>query len=171
MTSPIPSQLHPQDEALAQSLRDPESFWAHQAQQLYWHKKPESILRMGQKTLLSSRITHPTWNWFPGGEISTCYNCVGRHVAAGNGEHTAIYYDSPVTNTYEKYTYSRLLSEVETFAGVLREQGVEKGDVVMLYSKCIQGQNQAVSFSVSFSCSFCRRNDNSSHKTSNYQCP
>ena len=54
---------------------------------------------------------------------------------AGNGDHTAIIFDSPVTNTKEKYTYKRLLSEVEIFAGVLREEGVKKGDVVLMYSE------------------------------------
>ena len=75
--------------------------------------------------------------WFPGGEISTCYNCVDRHVHAGNGDQTAIIWDSPVTKTKRKYTYNQLLSEVETFAGVLREQGVKKGDVVLIYMPMI----------------------------------
>lgn len=44
-------------------------------------------------------------------------------------------YDSPVTNKKETYTYARLLDEVEIFAGVLREEGVKKGDVVLVYSK------------------------------------
>lgn len=54
---------------------------------------------------------------------------------AGNGEQTAIIFDSPVTNTKSKYTYSQLLREVEIFAGVLREEGVKKGDVVLIYSE------------------------------------
>ena len=41
-------------------------------------------------------------------------------------------YDSPVTNTKQRITYSQLLDEVEVFAGVLREEGVKKGDVVMM---------------------------------------
>ncbi len=58
-----------------------------------------------------------------------------RHVEAGNGHHTAIIWDSPVTNTKTKYTYSQLQKEVEIFAGVLREEGVKKGDVVLIYSE------------------------------------
>ena len=54
---------------------------------------------------------------------------------AGNGDQTSIIWDSPVTKTKEKYTYKQLLNEVETFAGVLREEGVKKGDVVLIYSK------------------------------------
>jgi propionyl-CoA synthetase len=89
---------------------------------------------MAQKTLRGG-VVHPTWEWFSGGEISTCYNCVDRHVAAGNGDQVAIYYDSPVTNTKERFTYNQLLCEVETLAGALGQEGVKKGDVVMLYSE------------------------------------
>ena len=58
-----------------------------------------------------------------------------RHVEAGNGDQTAIIWDSPVTKSKRKITYKELLEEVETFAGVLREEGVKRGDVVLLYSK------------------------------------
>ncbi|KAF5532778.1 propionyl synthetase [Fusarium phyllophilum] len=85
-----------------------------------------------QKTLKNG-VTHDSWEWFPGGEISTCYNCVDRHVLDGHGDPIAIYFDSPVTNTKGKYTYRLLLGEVETLAGALREQGIQKGDVVLLY--------------------------------------
>lgn len=40
-----------------------------------------------------------------------------------------------MTKTKTKYTYKELLREVEVFAGVLREEGVKKGDVVLIYSK------------------------------------
>ena len=125
---------HLQDEILQESLQNPESFWGRQAESLYWHRNPEATLRTAQKTL-SSGAVHPTWEWFPGGEISTCYNCLDRHVAAGNGDGVALYYDSPVTGTKERYTYRQLLREVETLAGAFRREGVGKGDVVMLYSK------------------------------------
>ncbi|KAA8651181.1 putative acetate-CoA ligase [Aspergillus tanneri] len=134
MAPRLPARPHLQDEILLQSLQNPEEFWARQAEHLHWHKRPEAILQMGQKTLQDG-VVHPNWEWFSGGEISTCYNCIDRHVAAGRGDHVAIYYDSPITNTKETYTYNQILSEVETLAGGLREEGVKKGDVVMLYSK------------------------------------
>ena len=115
-------------------MNDPESFWAEQASHLYWHKQPSSTLTRTPKSLKSG-TTHDHWEWFPDGEISTCYNCVDRHVLAGHGEENAIIWDSPVTKTKEKFTYNRLLAEVETLAGVLREEGVRKGDVVLIYSR------------------------------------
>lgn len=129
-----PQTDHIQDQVLAESLTNPEAFWAEQAKHLDWQTKPSAILTTGQKKLKNG-TSHPSWEWFPGGEISTCYNCVDRHVAAGNGDAVAIYYDSPVTKTKEQYTYKKLLDEVETLAGALRQEGVQKGDVVLLYSK------------------------------------
>ncbi|RSL66986.1 hypothetical protein CEP54_003500 [Fusarium duplospermum] len=127
---------HIQDEVLQHSLTNREDFWRHQAEHLHWHKPFSATIQLTKKTLKSG-VTHDSWEWFPDGEISTCYNCVDRHVLDGHGESVAIYFDSPVTNTRETYTYRQLLHEVETLAGVLREQGVEKGDVVMLYMPMI----------------------------------
>jgi len=128
---------HIQDQVQSHSLEDPESFWAHQAEQLYWHKKPSQILKKTTKNLPSG-VSHSHWTWFPDGELSTCYNCIDRHVKNGHGDLTAIIWDSPVTGTKEKYTYKQLLIEVETLAGVLREEGVKKGDVVLVYSKLLR---------------------------------
>lgn len=128
---------HPQDDLYASSLSSPESFWAHQASYLHWHKAPSTTLRKYTKTLPESNISHDHWEWFPDGEISTCYNCVDRHVLAGHGESPAIFYDSPVTGTKQRITYAQLLDEVETLAAVLRDEGVRKGDVVLVYMPMI----------------------------------
>ena len=131
-----PHIQHPQDEVQAHSIQDPESFWVHQADQLHWNKKPSQALEQSTK-YLSNGTSHPSFTWFPGGEISTCYNCIDRHVMNGNGHSTAVIWDSPVTGCKERYTYAQLLQEVETLAGVLKEEGVNKGDVVLVYSPMI----------------------------------
>ncbi|KAF9882040.1 AMP-binding enzyme [Colletotrichum karsti] len=130
------NDLHPQDEVLRHSLQDPEGFWAHQAEHLHWHKKPSATLKKTKKTLKSG-VTHDSWEWFPDGEISTCFNCVDRHVHDGKGDAPAIFYDSPVTGTKQTFTYKQLLDEVEVFAGALRAEGVKKGDVVLIYMPMI----------------------------------
>ncbi|MCJ1272008.1 hypothetical protein MMC22_011914 [Lobaria immixta] len=127
---------HVQDQVQNRSLRDPDSFWGHQAQQLHWHKQPSGTLRRFSKKL-SSGVEHPSYTWFPDGEISTSYNCIDRHVETGHGSSTAIIWDSPVTESKEAYTYDELLVEVETLAGVLREEGIRKGDVVLVYMPMI----------------------------------
>lgn len=148
---------HPQDAAHAESISDPETFWARQASHLHWHRKPDSVLRHTTKALpaassaaaaekdddddgkaaaaAAAATHHPHWEWFSGGQISTCYNCVDRHVLAGNGDRPAIFWDSPVTGSKQAYTYKELLDEVEVTAGALREEGIKKGDVVLVYSE------------------------------------
>jgi propionyl-CoA synthetase len=126
-----------QDQVYQASISDPETFWNRQAQNVHWHKKPSKAFQRSTKHLKKSNVSHEHWSWFADGEISTTYNCVDRHVASGNGESIAIYWDSPVTQQKEKYTYSQLLSEVETLAGVLREEGVKKGEVVLIYMPMI----------------------------------
>ena len=126
---------HIQDEIQSLSLRDPEAFWSHQADQLHWHKKPSGALKRTNRRLASG-VEHPSFTWFPDGEISNSYNCVDRHVKSGDGDAIAIIWDSPVTGSKEKYTYQQLLEEVDVLAGVLREEGVRKGDVVLVYSMC-----------------------------------
>jgi propionyl-CoA synthetase len=123
---------HIQDEIHAYSIKDPEGFWMHHASQLHWHTKPYRALQTSTKRLKDSTVR--SWSWFPGGEISNCYNCVDRHVHAGHGDVVAIVWDSPVTGNKEKFTYAQVLEEVETLAGVLRDEGVRKGDVVLIYS-------------------------------------
>lgn len=127
---------HPQDLIHRQSLDDPDQFWGEQAKLLHWHKPPSSALKLTTKTLASG-IEHNHWEWFPDGELSTCYNCVDRHVLAGRGSAPAIHYDSPVTNTKLTLTYNDLFRQVSSFAGTLRDQGVKKGDVVLVYMPMI----------------------------------
>jgi len=125
-----------QDAVQSRSLSDPSQFWDQHAKQLYWHKPYSAVLRQEQKRLPDG-TTHRHWSWFPDGEISTTYNCVDRHVEAGNGDKLAMIWDSPVSGSKEKYTYKQLLDEVEVLAGVLREEGVKKGDVVLIYMPMI----------------------------------
>ncbi len=110
------------------SLTNPEAFWGEAAKGIHWYKPPTKILDDSRK---------PFYRWFVGGELNTCYNLIDRHVEAGRGEQLAIIYDSPVTDTVRTYTYRQLLEVVATFAGVLRNQGVKKGDRVVIYMPMI----------------------------------
>ncbi len=112
------------DQIYLAAKNDPEGFWAQAAQHVTWHKKWDKVL---------DDSTPPYYRWFKGGQINACYNAIDRHVEAGRGEQTAIIYDSPITGTKDKISYQGLLTRVSKFAGVLREQGVEKGDRVIVY--------------------------------------
>ena len=112
------------DAAYRSWLENPERFWAEAAESIHWYKKWDRILD-------ASRA--PFYRWFSGAELNTCYNVLDVHVENGRAEQPALIYDSPVTNTTRSYTYRELLHEVAMFAGALRQQGVEKGDRVIIY--------------------------------------
>ena len=77
--------------------------------------------------------SRPFYRWFQGGELNTCYNALDRHVDGGRADQLALIYDSPVTGTQRKFTYRELRDRVALFAGALANQGVGKGDRVILY--------------------------------------
>lgn len=117
------------DAAYQRSMQDPEGFWAEIAEDCHWYKKWDKVLDDSAK---------PLYRWFTGGKINTCYNALDYHVDdRGRGERTALIYDSPVTGTIRKYSYAELRDTVATFAGALKNQGVEKGDRVIIYMPMI----------------------------------
>ena len=103
---------------------DSAELWRQAAKDIYWYQSPATLL---------DSSSPPFYRWFPDGVTNACYNALDIHVAQGSGEQVALIYDSPVTNTKKQYTYTQLLSEVAQFAGVLKAQGVSKGDRVLIY--------------------------------------
>ncbi|MHA7304544.1 AMP-binding protein [Arthrobacter sp. TMN-49] len=106
------------------SISDPEGFWLAAAQAVDWDKAP---------SLAHSDIDAPLSRWFPDGEMNTSYNALDRHVAAGRGEQVALIHDSAMRGEVTTYTYRELTAAVAMFAGVLRANGVGKGDRVLIY--------------------------------------
>ena len=110
--------------AYDQSINDPNAFWLAQADGIDWITAPTQAL---------DDRTKPVYRWFPDAELNTSYNAIDRHIAAGRGDQNAIIYDSAMTGTKKTYTYNELLEKVELFAGALVNQGVTKGDRVVIY--------------------------------------
>src|SRR3546814_6682960 len=75
--------------------------------------------------------------WFVGGELNTCHNALDRHVEAGNGDRTALIYDSPVTGRIERFDYRQTRDLAARCAGVLASLGVGRGDRVIIYMPMI----------------------------------
>jgi propionyl-CoA synthetase len=119
---------NPYEIAHNQSIEDPNGFWGAAAEDCQWYKKWDKVLDDSNK---------PFYRWFSGGEMNTCYNALDYHIENGRGEQNAMIYDSPVTDTIKKYTYTQLRDEVARFAGALAAQGVGKGDRVLIYMPMI----------------------------------
>lgn len=104
--------------------KDPLGFWAEAAEAIDWYKKWDTLLDASEA---------PIYRWFNGAEVNSCYNALDRHVGNGRSQQLALIYDSPVTNTIQKFTYAELLDQVARFAGVLQQHGAAKGDRVVIY--------------------------------------
>ncbi len=110
------------------SISDPDQFWGNAAEEIHWYTKPSKVLDTSES---------PHGKWFVDGELNTCFNAVDRHVEAGRGDDIALIYDSPVTSTVRKFSFSELQDLTAKFAGVLKTKGVEKGDRVIIYMPMI----------------------------------
>lgn len=105
-----------------------ETYWSKQSTLVTWFKDP--------KTILSTNNNGWT-DWFADGELNTSYLALDYHVEQGRGDQIALIYDSPVTNTKQKFTYLVLTELVAKFADVLQKQEVKKGDRVLIYMPMI----------------------------------
>jgi propionyl-CoA synthetase len=108
----------------AESLRDPQAFWARAARDIHWDTPYRQVL---------DESAAPVPRWFAGGELNTCYNAIDRHVQNGRAEQLAVIWESPVTGGKRVLTFQELQTEVARFAGVLRALSVGKGDRVVIY--------------------------------------
>lgn len=108
------------DEAAA----DHEAFWAARAREyVSWSKDFDTTLDWSDA---------PFAQWFVGGELNASYNCVDRHVEAGNGDRVALHAVS-ADGSDRTITYAELKREVCKAANALESLGVTKGDRVAMY--------------------------------------
>jgi propionyl-CoA synthetase len=114
---------------------DPELFWAQAAQDVHWIKSWDKVLD-------DSRA--PLYQWFAGAEVNSCYNALDVHVENGRAQQLALIYDSPVSDTYQNFTYQELRDKVATLAGVLANMGVAKGDRVIIYMPMVPEATMAM---------------------------
>ncbi|KAJ2083726.1 hypothetical protein H4R24_000589 [Coemansia sp. RSA 988] len=123
----LPRASNMQLQAHRQSLDDPKGFWLKHALNLVdWSVKPTAATDSPSEGTLHST------QWFPDGKLNACYNAIDRHIAE-RGDQIALIYDSPVSDTVRRFTYSELLREVKGVASMLRRHGVQRGDTVLLY--------------------------------------
>ena len=111
-----------------ESIKNPENFWKKISENIFWYKKPTKILNSDNP---------PFYKWFQDGTTNTCYNAIDLHVKNGRGDKIAIIYDSPITNSQKKITYNQLKNQVSVLAGALANQGIKKGDRVIIYMPMI----------------------------------
>ena len=102
-------------------------FWATQAERLDWATPWTEVLDWSDA---------PFAKWFVGGKLNVAYNCVDRHVLAGNGDRVAIHFEGEPGDT-RSLTYNDLLAEVSRAANTFTELGLVAGDRVAIYMPMI----------------------------------
>ncbi|RLZ03842.1 acetate--CoA ligase [Kocuria tytonicola] len=101
-----------------------EEVWASQARDLLtWSTPFTEVLDWSNP---------PFAKWFQDGTLNAAYNAVDRHVAAGNGDRVALYFEGEPGDS-AVYTYAQLKDEVSKAANAFESLGVTKGDRVAVY--------------------------------------
>ena len=108
------------------SVRNPEGFWEEVAEEHFqWRKKWDSVLEWD--------FSKPEISWFKGAQLNITENCIDRHLRI-RGDKTAILFEPNDPNEEaEHITYRELHERVCKYANVLKEQGIKKGDRVVIY--------------------------------------
>jgi acetyl-CoA synthetase len=112
------------DSIYEEAERDLEGFWSRQAAALIdWSQEPSETL---------DESNAPFYKWFADGKLNASYNCLDRHVEAGNGDRVAFHWRGEEGEERE-ITYADLHRDVQRFANALKDRGIGKGDVVGIY--------------------------------------
>lgn len=112
------------------SVEDPDKFWGEQAKRLHW-------ISPWKKVKNTSFHKPVAIQWYEGGKLNACYNCVDRHLEK-NAQRTALIWeaDDPKTPS-RKISYQELHREVSLMANILKQKGIKKGDRVTIYMPMI----------------------------------
>jgi acetyl-CoA synthetase len=103
--------------------KDIPGWWAKHAKELHWFEEWDEVL---------DDSNPPFYKWFTGGKTNASYNCLDRHVEAGNGDRVAFHWRGEEGEERD-VTYADLLRDTQKCANALKELGIEKGDVVGIY--------------------------------------
>src|SRR4051794_37197509 len=106
-----------------EARKDPEGWWAKQAEALHWFENWDQVLDWSNP---------PFAKWFVGGKLNVAYNCLDRHVENGLGDKVAIHWEGEPGDT-RTITYSDLHRSVCQAANALTEIGVAGGDRAAIY--------------------------------------
>jgi len=115
-----PPQL---ERMLKEALEHPEEFWSEIAKELHWFRPWNKVFEWD----------YPFFTWFKGGITNLSYNCLDYHIKKGEGNKTAIIWETGEAEETRVLTYNQLFYEVKRLAAALKALGVNKGDRVTIY--------------------------------------
>lgn len=111
--------------AKEKSLKDPEGFWEAIAATFQWQQSWQQVVDWN--------FQEPNIKWFQGGKLNITENCLDRHLQAQGDRPAIIWEPNNSEEASRTLTYNDLYVQVNQFALVLKNQGVQKGDRVCIY--------------------------------------
>ena len=125
---PPPAEFAAQANATAALYQEADAdrldFWRRQGERLSWATPFTEVLDWSNA---------PFAKWFGDGKLNVAYNCVDRHVEAGNGDRVAIHWEGEPVGDARDITYAQLKDEVSKAANALTALGLVAGDRVAIY--------------------------------------
>src|SRR3954454_5215200 len=104
--------------------RDFEEFWETEGRErVTWFEQPTALCDWEP----------PYAKWYLGGKLNVAYNCVDRHVEAGNGDKVAYFWEGEPEDERRTLTFADLQAEVVRLPDALKRLGVRKGTPVGIY--------------------------------------
>jgi acetyl-CoA synthetase len=116
--------------AYQQSVEHPDKFWGDIAEGFTWRKKWDTV-RGGEFSPAGSST------WFEGATLNLTENCLDRHLAQRGNKLAIIFEPNDPKERHVRLTYRELYEQVCVMANVLLNNGVQKGDRVVIYMPMI----------------------------------
>lgn len=107
------------------SVLQPEEFWGRVAESFHW-KKPWS-------KVLEWDFEGPDVKWFVGGKMNITENILDRHLFTMGDQPAIIWEPNEPNDEAITLSYYELYEKVCQFSNAMKEQGVGKGDRVIIY--------------------------------------
>ena len=112
--------------AYAESLSDPDAFWAEHGKRIDWIQPYTKI------SDVSYDKPDVHIKWYEDGTLNASANCLDRHLET-RGDKTAILWEGDDPADAKHITFKELHAQVCRFANALKARGVNKGDRVTIY--------------------------------------
>src|SRR5215216_8006771 len=108
----------------ASALKDPQAFWAKEAEELEWFQKWDKVLDDSNK---------PFFKWFVGAKTNIVHNAIDRHLNSYRKNKLALIWESEDGKQERTFSYHALNRDVSRMANIIKAMGVKKGDRVTIY--------------------------------------